>query len=92
MSRLDLAPGAAVAQLIDAHGAHHQWLDAFAEALDRQRSGRESDRILRVWGLSQSEAGRVFGVARQAVASGSITECPQREWSGSPTLVPRLTC
>ncbi len=68
MSRLDLAPATAVAQLIDAHGSDASWLDAFADAFERQRSGHELERILRVWGLSQTEAGHMFGVTRQAVA------------------------
>ena len=53
-------------QLIDAHSP--EWLDAFSEALQRQRAGSELRRILQVWGLSQSEAARRFGVSRQSVA------------------------
>lgn len=44
------------------------WLDAFAECLDRCRAGRALARTLAVWGLSQSDAGRLFGVSRQAVS------------------------
>jgi transcriptional regulator with XRE-family HTH domain len=54
--------------IISAHAEEVEWLDAFAEALDRRRGGRQLARVLEVWGLSQSEAARVFGVSRQAVS------------------------
>jgi hypothetical protein len=63
-----LAPREAAAELVETYGGDPGWLDAFAEAFERRRGGRELERILRVWGLSQSEAGRLFGVTRQAVA------------------------
>lgn len=53
-----------------------EWLDAFSEALGRQRAGTELQRILRVWGLSQSEAARRFGVSRQAVAKWLASGVP----------------
>ena len=59
-------PGKAAAELAGTRSA--EWLDAFTEALLRQRSGGELRRILQVWDLSQSEAARRFGVSRQSVA------------------------
>lgn len=44
------------------------WLDAFAEQLDRHRAGQTLARTLRVWDLSQSAAARLFGVSRQAIS------------------------
>jgi hypothetical protein len=63
-----LAPDEAADELVARHEADPDWLDAFAEAFERRRSGHDLERILRVWDLSQSEAGRLFGVTRQAVA------------------------
>jgi predicted transcriptional regulator len=63
---LDMSPARAAAQL--AAESDSEWLDAFLEALDRQRAGSELRRVLSLWDLSQAEAGRMFGVSRQAVA------------------------
>lgn len=54
--------------LVQQHADDPQWLDAFVEAFERQRGGMDLGRVMRVWGLSQSDAGRLFGVSRQAVA------------------------
>jgi len=43
-------------------------LDEFAEHLDRHRAEQSLARTLAVWGLSQSEAARLFDVSRQAVS------------------------
>ena len=64
--RLD--PIEAAEKVLEAHQVREEWLDEFAEALDRRRSGRSLHRILAVWGLNQSEAADLFGVARQAVS------------------------
>ena len=64
--RLD--PIEAAEKVLEAHRERTEWLDEFAEALDRRRSGRTLHRILAVWGLNQSEAADLFGVARQAVS------------------------
>lgn len=64
----DLTPREAAEELFEAHGRDPTWLDAFAEELERQRIGRDLERILRVWGLTQADAGRLFGVTRQAVS------------------------
>ncbi len=58
----------AAAVLIEERSDDPDWLDAFTDSLERRRSGRTLERILAAWGLSQSEAGRRFGVSRQAVA------------------------
>jgi transcriptional regulator with XRE-family HTH domain len=58
----------AAAVLLEERSDDPDWLDAFTDSLERRRSGRNLERILAAWGLSQSEAGRRFGVSRQAVA------------------------
>ena len=58
----------AAAVVLEERSDDPDWLDAFTDSLERRRSGRNLKRILAVWGLSQSEAGRRFGVSRQAVA------------------------
>ena len=70
MNAVDLRskPAAVAEAIIAAHAGEVEWLDAFAEALDRRRGGQQLARVLEVWGLSQSEAARVFGVSRQAVS------------------------
>ena len=45
-----------------------QWLDAFATALHRRRIASELAHVLTVWDLSRTEAGRLFGVTRQAIS------------------------
>jgi predicted transcriptional regulator len=62
-----LPPAKAAQTILEAHG-DSTWLDEFSELLDRRRAGRALGRILDVWGLSQSEAARLFGVTRQAVS------------------------
>lgn len=44
------------------------WLVEFAESLPVDSNRRSLQRILAVWGLSQSQAAELFGVTRQAVA------------------------
>lgn len=67
-------PRQAAEQLAVTHS--DEWLDAFSEALERQRAGNELRRILRTWGLSQSEAARRFGVSRQSVGKWLATGVP----------------
>jgi hypothetical protein len=62
------AARAAAETLVARHEDDPEWLDAFAEAFERHRAGYALGGILRVWDLNQSEAGRLFGVTRQAVA------------------------
>ncbi|QBI19533.1 hypothetical protein ER308_08200 [Egibacter rhizosphaerae] len=61
-------PAQAATELVAAHGDDTAWLDRFAEALDRQRGAQQLERVRSVWGLSQAETARVFGVSRQAVS------------------------
>ena len=70
MNAVDLRknPSEVAEAIIAAHAGEVEWLDAFAQALDRHRSGRQLAQSLEVWGLSQSEAARLFGVSRQAVS------------------------
>ncbi|MEM9057167.1 MAG: hypothetical protein AAGD86_06805 [Pseudomonadota bacterium] len=63
-----LDPRAAAEHLVALQGTDDGWLDAFAEHLDRRRPGQPLERVLKVWGLSQSEAARLFGVSRQALS------------------------
>jgi DNA-binding transcriptional regulator YdaS (Cro superfamily) len=63
-----LDPREAAERLIRFQQKQRGWLDAFAEHLDRRRSGESLARTLTVWGLSQSEAARLFGVSRQALS------------------------
>jgi hypothetical protein len=75
-SVLGMTPGRAAAAVLDHHSGDPEWLDAFAAALERRRQGKSLARILDVWDLSQSEAGRRFGVSRQAVAKWLGTGIP----------------
>ena len=66
---VDAADPRAVAERLVELGRHQPgWLDQVAEALDAHRAGDQLGRVLEVWGLSQAEAGRLFGVTRQAVS------------------------
>lgn len=53
------------------------WIDQFAGALERQRGREDLERILDVWGLSQADAGRLFGVSRQAVGKWLSAGIPE---------------
>ena len=63
----ELGAEEAAEQILAAHGHEGPWLDAFVEVLDRRRAGRSLVRTIEVWGLSQAEAARLFGVSRQAI-------------------------
>ena len=62
-----LSPEEAAERICAAHEHEGAWLDAFAESLDRRRASRSFARTMEVWGLSQAEAARLFGVSRQAI-------------------------
>ena len=64
----ELSPDEAAEQIYAAHAHEGAWLDAFSESLDRRRASRSFARTMEVWGLSQAEAARLFGVSRQALA------------------------
>ena len=63
----ELGAEEAAEQILAAHGHEGPWLDAFVEILDRRRAGRSLVQTIEVWGLSQAEAARLFGVSRQAI-------------------------
>ncbi len=66
ITRLD--PRTAAERLLAARRDHEGWLNAFTEHLDRQRNAEALSRVLRVWGLNQSDLARIFGVSRQAIS------------------------
>lgn len=43
------------------------WLADLTDALDRHLSSRRLERVMRLWHLSRTELGSLFGVSRQAV-------------------------
>jgi len=65
--RTDPDPRALAARLVAEHHADGAWLDRFAEELDRGRAVHGLERVMAVWGLTQAEVARLFGVSRQAV-------------------------
>ncbi len=71
-----LEPDEAAETILEAHPGASGWLDEFSELLDRRRAGRSLGRILEVWGLSQSDAARLFGVTRQAVSKWLVGGVP----------------
>lgn len=62
----ELDPQDVASLLFDEHDSG--WIAALAEELDRRLSGRELERILRVWDLSRTDLGQMLGVSRQAVS------------------------
>lgn len=79
MSIADLAtikPEVAAAELAHSLRDDPGWLDAFSEAMRQERSANQARWVFECWGLSQSEAGRVFGVSRQAVSRWIVDGLP----------------
>jgi hypothetical protein len=74
--KLDDEPETLAARIADAHGDSPAWLDRFAAALDRRRSGSELERVLSVWGLTKADAARMFGISRQAVSKWTASGVP----------------
>lgn len=62
---IGLAPGEAARVLIQS--ADEAWLSELQRSLDRHRAHADFDRFLAVWGLSQSDAAKLFHVSRQAI-------------------------
>jgi predicted transcriptional regulator len=83
-SRLEADPKRAAEQVFSAHKGEQEWLDAFAEHLDRQRSGQSLARSLSIWGLSQAETARLLGVSRQAIGKWIERGVPaeRAQWLG----------
>lgn len=75
----DAPPAEVARQLIQRHGADPLWMHQFLSALARQRDGRQVERVLAVWGLSQAELGRLFGVTRQAVSRWLVEGAPSTQ-------------
>jgi hypothetical protein len=48
-------------------GASPEWMNRFLTELDLVADRSQLGRVLDAWGLSKAEAGRMFGVSRQAV-------------------------
>lgn len=65
VDRLD--PEEAAERTFTAHRHDGEWLDAFIAGLDRRRAVDAFTRTTETWDLSQAEAGRLFGVSRQAI-------------------------
>jgi hypothetical protein len=63
-------------QLIEATRDRPEWLAAFAGELASQALIDPLHRFLGVWGLSASEAARLFGVSRQALSKWSAHGIP----------------
>ncbi|MHB8296305.1 MAG: hypothetical protein ACYDH5_17155 [Acidimicrobiales bacterium] len=55
-------------QLVEASRDRPGWLTAFAGELESQALVDQLRRLLGIWGLSASEASRLFGVSRQALS------------------------
>lgn len=62
----ELEPQDAASLLLAEHDS--AWIAALTEELDRRQSGRQLERMLRLWDLSRTDLGRLFGVSRQAVS------------------------
>lgn len=73
---VDVEPEVIAAQIAAAHAGDPGWLDAFTDALHQQRTASQARRVFTVWGINHSEAGRMFGVTRQAVSRWIIDGIP----------------
>ncbi len=65
---LNSDPRSAADTLACASEGQSDWLNAFAEQLDRHLSRQALVRTLGIWGLNQSQAAVLFGVSRQALS------------------------
>jgi len=65
---LEEDPKQMAVRLVEASKDSPEWLSAFLSALEAQTLGSQFRRTLDVWGLSASEAARLFGVSRQALS------------------------
>lgn len=54
------------AERLIAEAPDMRWLRALADELDRAVRQAPLERLVRLWGLSNAEAARLFGVSRQA--------------------------
>ena len=81
-----IEPEEAADRTFAAHGQNSVWLDVFTERLDRLRRGASFARTVQVWGLSQAEAARLFGVSRQAAAKWMRQGAPPERASAMADL------
>jgi hypothetical protein len=73
---LEEDPKTLATRLVEASRDHPGWLETFAGELESQVVAGQLRRILDVWGLSASEAARMFGVSRQAVSKWTTHGLP----------------
>jgi hypothetical protein len=56
--------------------ASQVWVGRFVGELDRMAEREELDRVLDTWGITNAEAGRLFGVTRQAIGKWRANGLP----------------
>jgi hypothetical protein len=66
---------AVIARSDDTH-ATQAWVGRFVGELDRMAEREEFARVLDTWGISNAEAGRLFGVTRQAIGKWRANGLP----------------
>ena len=66
---------AVIARADDTH-ASQVWVGRFVGELDRMAEREEFARVLDTWGISNAEAGRLFGVTRQAIGKWRANGLP----------------
>ncbi len=69
-----LEPRDVAARLLAEHG--EAWVVKLTDELDRHLNGRRLERLLRLWQLSRSDLGALFGVSRQAVSKWIADDVP----------------
>jgi hypothetical protein len=62
------------------------WLDDLASALDARRDVAPLQRVMSVWGLTQSDIGELMGVSRQAVSKWLAAGVPTDRADGVADL------
>ena len=67
-------PEQLAARLVGQHD--DAWLDRFTEAVAAQRAAADLRRFLDAWGLSLTEAARLFGISRQALTKWRDGQIP----------------
>jgi hypothetical protein len=73
---VDEDPKLLARQLVEASRGHPGWLAVFAGELESQALVEQLRRFLGVWGLSASEAARLFGISRQALSKWFVHGVP----------------
>ena len=74
-------PAAVARRLTDAaadDSRRQRWLNILAGTLDRAPERNVFARIVDVWGLSDAETSRLFGVTRQAIGKWRTTRIPDK--------------